>query len=132
MYLLQALIFCAVVGSNIKWHRDRGGPWRESKKRPPKSLERPQGSDDDAPQEGACPLIQINCPKVFSSRCVCVPPFKQFLPRHDEHSSPHALQTMEPTMRTTFLALTTSLCLFGPPAAAFAQVNYELLPGGYW
>ena len=58
-------------------------------------------------------------------------PFKQFLPRHDEHSSPHALQTMEPTMRTTFLALTTSLCLFGPPAAAFAQVNYELLPGGY-
>jgi len=38
---------------------------------------------------------------------------------------------MEPTMRTRFLALTTSLCLLGPPAAAFAQVNYELLPGGY-
>ena len=34
-------------------------------------------------------------------------------------------------MRTRFLALTTSLCLLGPPAAAFAQVNYELLPGGY-
>jgi len=32
MYLLQALIFCAVVVSNIQWHRDRSGRWRESKK----------------------------------------------------------------------------------------------------
>ena len=32
MYLLQALIFCAVVVSNIQWHRDRSGRRRESKK----------------------------------------------------------------------------------------------------
>ena len=32
MYLLQALIFGAVVGSNVQWHRDRGGRRRESKK----------------------------------------------------------------------------------------------------
>ena len=69
MYLMQGLIFCAVVGSNIHWQwtpnqylasgigaglawiathivvawQDRRG--RQSKRRPPVNQRRPQGSD---------------------------------------------------------------------------------------